>query len=206
MIESPSAAIQKAEEKRRTGKALARKGRGGMEGKSFSMLVHAYWQSPQYAKLSPRAVKLLVDLVCQYRGTNNGDLTTAWSVMQTSGWRSKGQLFKAQAELEERGWIAKTRQGFRARGVNAATLWAVTFYGIDDCRDSQGNRKLDPGVRVDPMPLHLWRMPSFDTPVTRSKRGFGKQTTSSQHGAALPVSRANGPENFPSLSLVAGRK
>lgn len=205
-MNSASGAVLDAEERRRIGKNLKRpRGKGGMEGKSFSMLIHAYWQSPQYAKLSPRAVKLLVDLLCQYRGTNNGDLTSAWSVMQARGWRSKGQLFKAQAELEGRGWIVKTRQGYRARGVNAATLWAVTFYGIDDCRDSQGRRKLE-GVKPDPMPLHLWRLPGFDTPLARSCRGFGKQISSSQHGAPLPVSRTIERDFNARLSLVAGQK
>lgn len=206
MSESASGAVNKADERRRIGKVIGKKGRGGMEGKSFSMLIHAYWQSPQYAKLSPRAVKLLVDLLCQFRGANNGDLTSAWSVMLARGWRSKGQLFKALAELEGRGWIVRTRQGYRARGVNAATLWAVTFYGIDDCRDGQGHRKLDPGVRVDPMPLHLWRLPGFDTELKRARRGFGKQFSSSQQGAPFPLSRANGARNLPSLSLVAGQK
>lgn len=203
---SASGAVLKAEERRRIGKALPRKGRGGMEGKSYSQLIHAYWQSPQYAKLSPRAVKLLVDLLCQYRGTNNGDLTTAWSVMQGLGWRSKGQLFKAQGELEARGWIVKTRQGFRSRGINAATLWAVTFHGINDCRDSQGARKLDPGAKADPMPLNLWKLPGYDTELKRSVRGFGKQISSSQHGAPLPVSRAIEARSSPSLSLVTGQK
>src|SRR5688500_6980342 len=86
--------------------------------RSFSMLVHDYFQSEQYAKLTPRAVKLLIDLLCQYRGTNNGDLTTAWTVMRTRGWRSKYLLGKARAELEDRGWILRTRQG----SIHAPTL------------------------------------------------------------------------------------
>jgi hypothetical protein len=144
---SESSAIQRAELRRSARKAFKDWKKGG-SGKSYSQLIHVHFQSPQYAKLSPRAVKLLVDLMAQYRGINNGDLTTAWSVMQR----------------ERRGWIIKTRQG----SINAPTLWALTFHGIDDCRDKKGERKLDPGVKADSMPLHLWRLPSYDLPARQT--------------------------------------
>ena len=187
MSDTASGAVMNAAERRRIGKALKRKGRGGMEGKSFSMLIHAYWQSPQYAKLSPRAVKLLVDLLCQYRGANNGDLTTAWTVMQERGWRSKALLYKARQELEARGWILRTRQG----GINAATLYAVTFEGINDCRDGFGKSKLDPGVRVDPKPLHLWQLPTNDKPAEGSKRRVCRTSSSPVAGKGSSGSRTN---------------
>jgi hypothetical protein len=163
----------------------------GQGGPSYSKLVHAYFQSPQYAKLSPRAVKLLVDLLAQYRGTNNGDLTTAWSVMRERGWRSKHLLYMAIEELDERGWILKTRQGQRAKGIHSATLWAVTFEGINDCRDSQGQRKLDPGIQPDTRPLHLWKTPSCDKPAPEAKRAFRKQSNGPTTGKAFPDYRAN---------------
>jgi hypothetical protein len=188
MSESASGAVNKADERRRIGKAIGgKKGRGGMEGKSFSMLVHAYWQSPQYAKLPPGAVKLLVDLVCQFRGSNNGDLTTAWSVMRLRGWRSKAMLHKARKELEARGWILRTRQG----SINAPTLYALTFAGIDDCRDSYGKLKFDPGVRPDPKPLHLWQLPTFDKPAEVSGRRVHRTSASLIAGGASSGSRAN---------------
>lgn len=184
---SASGAVNRADERRRIGKALRRPpGKGS--GKSFSMLIHAYWQSSEYAKLSPRAVKLLVDLLCQYRGANNGDLTTAWSVMQERGWRSKALLYKARLELERRGWILRTRQG----GINAATLYALTFEGINDCRDSFGKTKLDPGVRPDPKPLHLWQLPSYDnTPAEVSKRRVSRTSSSPVAGKGSSGTRTN---------------
>lgn len=180
------------------------KGRKTVRG--FSMLVHAIWQSPQYAKLSPRAVKLLVDLHCQFRGANNGDLTSAWSVMRKAGWRSKHLLYKAQEELERRGWILKTRKGLRAHGTNSATLWALTFEAIHDCRDTQGRNKLDPGIRADPMPLNLWKAPNYDVEPEPSKRGFQKQKISPRAGPSFPESRAN-VAAFPNrLSRESGQK
>jgi hypothetical protein len=129
----------------------------------FCAFPHSIFQSPQFAMLSPRAVKALVDIYMQYRGLNNGDLSAHWKLMYTRGWRGKGQLAKAVHELEERGWIVKTRQG----GRKMATLYAVTFRGIDFC-----GGKLDSGVKYDPRPLHLWKLPDYATlPVVRALRG-----------------------------------
>ncbi len=123
-----------------------RRMKGRRESRSFSMLIHDYFRSPEYAALSPRAVKCLVDLYTQFRGNNNGDLCAAWSVMSEVGWRSKNQLREALDELIKRGWIVVTRQG----GRRWPSLYGVTFLGINEC----GN-KLD--VKPDPVPSNLWK-------------------------------------------------
>ena len=41
--------------------------------------------------LSPRATKLLIDLLAQYRGYNNGDLCAPLSLMRERGWNSSDQ-------------------------------------------------------------------------------------------------------------------
>jgi hypothetical protein len=110
------------------------------------MLIHAYFSSPEYAALSPRAVKALIDLLTQYRGANNGDLCAAWSIMRKRGWSSKDQLVKAIRELLESGWIIVTRPG----GRRITTLYALTFFPIDDCN---GKHDVKPMVA----PLHYWR-------------------------------------------------
>lgn len=119
---------------------------GRKSNRSFSMLIHDYFTSPEYAELSPRAVKALIDLYCQFRGGNNGDLCAAWSVMAPLGWTSKDQLSKALHELIERGWIICTRQG----GKRVSSLYAVTFLGIDHC-----GGKLE--IRANPVPTNLWK-------------------------------------------------
>src|SRR5262245_53689309 len=124
---------------------------------TFTMLLHAYFQSPEYAELSPRAVKLLLDLLCQFTGHNNGDLCCTWSPqsngrpnqwpgMRQLGWRSKSQLSKALKELQARGWIVVTRRG----GRHMCSLYAVTFHGINEC-----GGKLD--VAESPVPTHAWK-------------------------------------------------
>lgn len=143
----------------RFGRRLSRlKGRQTSHG-SFSALPHEIFQSAQFARLSPRAVKLLIDMFMQHRGRNNGDLVAAWAVMRTRGWTSKSQLAKALAELEATGWLLRTRQG----GINRASLYAVTFLGIEHC-----NGKLE--VKADPKPLNLWRLPGYEHKKERSRR------------------------------------
>ena len=131
-----------------------RRGKGTRLGQ-FTPLLHAFFLTPQYANLSPRAVKLLIDVYLQYRGSNNGDLCASWSVMRESGWTSKDQLAKALAELEGANWLLRTRQG----SINKASLYAVTFLGVDRC-----GGKLD--VQADPKPSHAWRTPAAPKPAS----------------------------------------
>jgi hypothetical protein len=74
----------------------------------FVPLPHIVVRSAQWAALSPFAVKLLVELLGQYSGNNNGNLTTAWTVLRPRGWKSKATLSKAIDELESRAWIQRT--------------------------------------------------------------------------------------------------
>lgn len=96
---------------------------------AFAALPHAVLESPGFISLSPYAVKLLVDLMLQYRGKNNGDLTMAWSVMAARGWRSKASLYNARKELLEAGFILLTRQG----GKRVPSLYAITWQPVDAC-------------------------------------------------------------------------
>jgi hypothetical protein len=95
---------------------------------------------------SPRAIKLLIDLLSQFRGYNNGDFSAAWKLMEPRGWRSRDQLHKAKNELLERDLIILTRQG----GRNKCSLFGVTWLPIDEC-----NGKLD--VRSSSDPSHSWK-------------------------------------------------
>lgn len=197
MSDANSGAVQRAQIRQSARQAFKNK---KWSGKSYSQLIHAYFQSEQYAKLSPRAVKLLVDLLTQYRGNNNGDLTTAWSVMQCSGWRSKDLLHKAADELETRGWIIKTKQGDR----HSPTLWALTFYGIDDCRAKDGGRKFDAGVKPEPTPLHLWRMPGYaEAPLKTRKRTFKNKSAARLPGNPFPTTgKANQAQGLKVVNLT----
>ena len=70
--------------------AQAKREEGG-----FVPLPHAVIRSQGFSKLSPYAIKLLIDLLAQYKGDNNGDFSAAWTLMEPRGWKSKETLHKA---------------------------------------------------------------------------------------------------------------
>lgn len=127
------------------------KSKGRRETGLFIALPTHIFTSPQYANLSAHAVKLLIDLLSQYRGFNNGDLCATWSLMSQRGWRSRDTLNRALKELMTAGFIEKTRQGERGHssGQRKPTLYGVTWKGIDEC-----GGKLD--VSPNPVPSNRW--------------------------------------------------
>lgn len=106
----------------------AAKGRG--DNSQYFGLPHRLIHTKKYKTLSSHAVKLMVDIGVQYHGFNNGDLCIAWKLMKEMGWKSRSTLYKAKVELLKAGFIMVTRQG----GRNRATLYAITWKGIDDCK------------------------------------------------------------------------
>ena len=117
-----------------------------IESGGFIALPHCVLRSLAFCKLSAHATKLLIDLVSQYKGSNNGDFSAPYSTMQNRGWKSKGTLQRAINELLELGFIEKSRQG----GRHLCTLYAVTFYAVDECKG-----KLD--IMPTSKPTGLWR-------------------------------------------------
>ena len=106
-----------------------RKAKGRGDRGSFVALPHALLESESYSRLSSSAVKLMLDLYCQYKGQNNGDFSMVWSIMRKRGWRSKETLYRARDILLENGIIVQTRQG----GKHQCSLYAVTWQPINDC-------------------------------------------------------------------------
>lgn len=82
-----------------------------------------------YLDCSPHARMLFFDLLTQYRGANNGDLSIAWKLMKPRGWRSEATLHKAKRELIEAGLIVETRMGARP---NRCSLYALTCFRLDE--------------------------------------------------------------------------
>ncbi len=91
-------------------------------------------QGVAYTSLKPTAKALLLDIASQLRSrygdiTNNGDLTTAISVLAGKGWKSDKTIRSASRELERNNLIVKTRQG---RLPNKANLYAVTWLPLNE--------------------------------------------------------------------------
>ena len=127
---------------RRKNKYNAEKGEAG----GFVSFYHCVLSSQAVINLSAYGTKLLVDLLSQYKGQNNGDLTATYSILQQRGWHSKGTLSRAIKELIAAGLIEVSRQG----GRHQCSLYALTFYAVDECKG-----KLD--IAATNTPKSLWR-------------------------------------------------
>lgn len=136
---STSSAIWKVARRRKKIKGRTSEG-------SFVGLQHHILKSAEFGSLSAWAVKLLMEMAKEFKGTNNGNFSASFSVLRTRGWRSPGTLSKALKELEEKGWIVKTRQG----GRRQCSLFGITWWPIDD-----GNGKHDYAAEI--VAKHDWK-------------------------------------------------
>lgn len=113
--------------------------------------------------LSHMAAHLLDNLIAQFDGKNNGDLSVAPKIMKLYGWNSQGSINKALTELLAMGFIEQTRQG----GRNKCSLFAVTWLSIDDCKN-----KLD--VSPTRVASNLWKPENTEKIDPRFKKAWQK--------------------------------
>ena len=102
--------------------------KGSKYTESFTGIVHSVFESPVFTALSPHVCKLLLELAGQYRGSNNGNLTVAWSVVSKRGWRSRSTLWRCKAELIKAGFVYVTRKGHMP---STCELLALTWFPLD---------------------------------------------------------------------------
>lgn len=122
--------------------------KGRKDGPPFARFPHYCHEHENYKRLSFPAKALLHELLYQYRGENNGDLCCAWGIVGPRWNGARNTLDRAEAELIERGWIVRTREG----GRNRPHLYAVTIHAVNDCRG-----KLDAGWKAA-LPLGYWKL------------------------------------------------
>ena len=122
----------------------------------FVKLPHPILKSNAYKSLGAWDRTLLIELILQYNGKNNGDLSAPYSFMKTRGFNSSGTLSNASKELEKKGLIEITKFP-RKTGTNfeMTKLVALTWLPIDECKDKHGNYKLE--VDANPIPSHKWK-------------------------------------------------
>lgn len=119
--------------------------------------------------LTHKAANMLDNLMAQLNGSNNGDLSAAPKIMRLYGWTSQGSVHDALTELLALGFIEQTRQG----GRNKCSLYAVTWYSIDEC-----GGKLD--VKPTKAPSNLWKPENADKIDPRFVEAWNKRKQKSQ--------------------------
>ena len=97
---------------------------------TFLALPHFMMASPEWARLSGSALKLLIEIARQFSGYNNGDLSIPLSSMKKRGFNSASKLDRCKKELIASRFILLTRQG----GLNQCSHFAVSWLPIDECK------------------------------------------------------------------------
>lgn len=88
----------------------------------------------EFQRLPSSAKALMLDLMGQYTGKNNGRLCPAFEVMRRYGWCSKGTLQRAKLALLEAPFAVQTRKGHPPRTVDwvGFTWWKLDYEGSMD--------------------------------------------------------------------------
>jgi len=138
--------------------------RKSSEKQSFAGIPRKVILHPDYHMLSGNAVKLLVDLAYQYRSKNNGDLTTAFSVLSKRGWNSRQTIDRAKRQLLDNGFIIEARSGRFINPGGRCALYALTWLPIDECQ----GRSLE--VKSTTTPLRTFKLDTKVLPLRRASR------------------------------------
>jgi len=101
----------------------------------FFMLERRMVQSTGYRSLSATARLVLVELMAQNNGKNNGDLSATRTMAREWGIGSPVTLQKALAELENAGWIIQTRSSLFSRHGARCALYALAWLPVNECPD-----------------------------------------------------------------------
>lgn len=142
-------------------------------GGEFNALPRQFTRSSVLRELGPFESKLLLDLLAQYNGFNNGDLCITWSVMKNRRWNSRTTLQNAKQALLDRGLIVCTRPGTRRR----CALYALTLYDIDECKGKHD-------AMPTSAPLSLWLRHEPIRPLAELQAEFkSKQALKAQSDA-----------------------
>lgn len=116
-------------------------------GPPFFRLERRLVQSPGHRALSFVARVVLQELMAQYNGSNNGDLSATRTMAKEWGIGSDNTLRNALRDLEAAGWIIQTRTSLFNKHGSRCALYALAWLPIDEC----AGKDLDVAPRKAPM-------------------------------------------------------
>jgi hypothetical protein len=149
---------------------------------SYTPLVHVVLDSVAMKGASHTARSLLLELLRQHTGGNNGHLHLAQGWLRKRGWKSGDTIQRAKRELIERNLIVQTKQG----GLNAGPCrFALTWLPIANFV----------GLELRPAEYHkgAWHFMDALPPMQKREGSSVSRTGASPpHGSA--ESRASPPD------------
>jgi len=141
---------------------------------TYGAIPHKLLDSDAFQGATHPARALLLELVRQLNGSNNGhlQLTTVW--LRERGWKGADVVQRAKRNLEERKLIVRTKPG----GLNSGPdFWAVTWLTISD----YSGLHMKPGSHI-PGDWH-----KFKEPENQSKRTFSRNSAVPANGIEEPI-------------------
>lgn len=171
--------------------------------------------SPEYLGASSSAKALLVELLRQHSGSNNGQLQLAFTWLAGRGWTSRQVIQRAKAELIARQLIMQTRQGGMNRGASkyALTWLSVTdFRGLDMVLGDYRRRSFHGALKKNLPVLESGKGSTARRYCAVPESGNGKASAVPESGtreasfepSPVPESGKNALSAIPSLVLVRG--
>lgn len=95
---------------------------------------HTITDTAAYCSLSAHAFKLWHDLLLQFNGKNNGRIDAILTRLEKRGWKN-GTLYRSLNELQEKGFLVKTRQGGIGAMKKMCSLYRFTH--LHTCTDHE---------------------------------------------------------------------
>lgn len=151
----------------------------------FAAFPHAVMDSTAYQGASYAARALLLELMRQHTGRNNGHFQLATRWLRDRGWNSADRIQRAKAEVIARQLAIKTRLG----GLNAGPdLWAVTWLPISDY---SGLTEASAGT-YHPGAWHFLS-PPLPLPTKQGDSEKREERTAGRNSTAPPAGTGNPP-------------
>jgi len=135
---------------------------------NFIQIPHFILKSQAYIRCSAWGKLALIELLFQFNGKNNGDLSLPYSVASSRGFHSSNTLSKGLKDLLNLGLIEVTKQPRKTGTTFQKTkLYALTWLPIHECLDRFGNEKLE--VNSRDFPSNLWKQHEPLPDIEKSK-------------------------------------
>lgn len=180
---------------------MARKKQVRLESISggYGAIPWAVIDSLSFKGATDRAKSLLIALMRQHNGSNNGRLHLAKKWLYNQGWTCDEGNRKACHELIERGLITKTKWGGLNMGAN---LFALTWYPITNYvgLDITATSYVKGAYSLCNLPPTARRKP----PIKKSMRHDDRDSSSTTTGTARPLAGTSTELVKPLLSTLTG--